>query len=193
MYHRSDGSNWRRHSLVYDESPNTLIGRYQVLGELGSGGMGTVYEAYDPGPDRREAVKLLDSQTSTTSRRRLKREARPWPNCLIQCRAGLRHRYARGPGISGARTLAQLFATQADRHLVTRAVTVVRALAPIDYCGNVEILQAAIPPPEDPTTRRRVEALQPRVTRNAYRFLDRVKRFSSWQQKSSISSYSMPG
>src|SRR6187401_230617 len=35
------------------------IGRYVVLGLVGRGGMGGVYEAYDPELDRKVAVKLL--------------------------------------------------------------------------------------------------------------------------------------
>ncbi len=35
------------------------IGRYTVLGEIGRGGMGTVYQAVDPSIDRRVAIKLL--------------------------------------------------------------------------------------------------------------------------------------
>ena len=36
-----------------------LVGRYSVLGKVGAGGMGTVYEAYDPDLDRKIALKLL--------------------------------------------------------------------------------------------------------------------------------------
>ncbi|MEX1364714.1 MAG: serine/threonine-protein kinase, partial [Nannocystaceae bacterium] len=56
------------------------IGRYTVLDELGSGGMGTVYSAYDPQLDRKVALKLLhagDSRSdhATRARARLQREA----------------------------------------------------------------------------------------------------------------------
>lgn len=38
-----------------------LVGRYVVVAELGRGGMGTVYAAYDPELDRKVALKLLHS------------------------------------------------------------------------------------------------------------------------------------
>jgi eukaryotic-like serine/threonine-protein kinase len=53
------------------------IGRYVVLYELGSGGMGVVYAAYDPELDRKIALKLLHADsTSTRGRQRLLREAK---------------------------------------------------------------------------------------------------------------------
>src|SRR5262245_23141917 len=35
------------------------IGPYQVIGQLGQGGMATVYKAYHPGLDRHVAIKMM--------------------------------------------------------------------------------------------------------------------------------------
>ena len=56
------------------------LGRYVVLEIIGAGGMGEVYSAYDPELDRRIALKVIrpsadDSETLTTARGRLLREA----------------------------------------------------------------------------------------------------------------------
>ena len=42
-------------------APGISVGRYVVLERVGTGGMGVVYAAYDPGLDRRVAIKLLRS------------------------------------------------------------------------------------------------------------------------------------
>jgi tetratricopeptide (TPR) repeat protein len=53
------------------------IGEYRLLDEIGRGGMGIVYRAYDPQLDRVVALKVLRAeQAGTTERLRLVREAR---------------------------------------------------------------------------------------------------------------------
>ncbi|MEM9461644.1 MAG: tetratricopeptide repeat protein [Myxococcota bacterium] len=54
--------------------PQTL-GRYVVLGPLGQGGMGTVFEAFDRTLDRRVAVKVLHQELDEEHTARLLREA----------------------------------------------------------------------------------------------------------------------
>jgi eukaryotic-like serine/threonine-protein kinase len=45
----------------------TLIGRYVVIDELGAGGMGVVYSAFDPELDRKVAIKLLQARAGGSS------------------------------------------------------------------------------------------------------------------------------
>ena len=51
------------------------FGRYTVMSELGRGGMGSVYEAFDRTLDRRVAVKVLHRDVGWTHAERLRREA----------------------------------------------------------------------------------------------------------------------
>jgi tetratricopeptide (TPR) repeat protein len=51
------------------------LGRYVLHGTLGAGGMGVVYEAYDPDLDRRVALKILRASDDPESRARFLREA----------------------------------------------------------------------------------------------------------------------
>ena len=60
-----------------DLEPGATVGRYVVLEQVGTGGMGVVYSAYDPELDRRIALKVLrPRRTSATARDRLLREAK---------------------------------------------------------------------------------------------------------------------
>jgi len=51
------------------------VGRYVIMDEIGAGGMGVVYRAYDPDLHRRVAIKLLRSGTGTFGSARMLREA----------------------------------------------------------------------------------------------------------------------
>ena len=59
-------------------SAGTQLGPYEVLRQLGQGGMGVVYGARDPRLDRHVAIKLLppDLTRDDTAKRRFLQEAK---------------------------------------------------------------------------------------------------------------------
>jgi tetratricopeptide (TPR) repeat protein/tRNA A-37 threonylcarbamoyl transferase component Bud32 len=66
-------------ALFGDTHGGMQLGRYLLLGELGAGGMGVVYAAYDPELDRKVAIKVLRAQPGSRNHddaQRLIREAR---------------------------------------------------------------------------------------------------------------------
>ena len=56
-------------------TPGTRLGQYELLEQLGTGGMGAVYKAHDPTLQRTVAIKVLAKQDEDASARLLQ-EAR---------------------------------------------------------------------------------------------------------------------
>ena len=88
-------------------APASRIGRFEILGELGEGGMGSVYLARDPKLDREVAIKLIRADRSDASFvKRFEREAK--------ILASLRH-----PGIA---TLFEIGEADGKTYLVLELV-----------------------------------------------------------------------
>jgi serine/threonine protein kinase len=58
--------------------PGQMLGPYQILEQIGEGGMATVYKAYQPSMDRNVAIKVLPSQLAESAEfaKRFQQEAR---------------------------------------------------------------------------------------------------------------------
>ena len=62
--------------------PGTIINGHKIIRELGRGGMGAVYEAFDPNLERRAAVKIiLPEQAGEVNKKRFIREAAAISRC----------------------------------------------------------------------------------------------------------------
>lgn len=58
--------------------PGQMLGAYRIIGQVGQGGMATVYKAYQPSMDRNVAIKVLPGQLAESGEfvRRFQQEAR---------------------------------------------------------------------------------------------------------------------
>jgi serine/threonine-protein kinase len=66
---------------------------------------------------------------------------------------------------SQLRALTELLASGPDKALVDQAVQAAQTLPGLEYCADAQALLAAVPPPEEPALRARVESLQEQVDR----------------------------
>jgi eukaryotic-like serine/threonine-protein kinase len=64
-------------TMAREPKPFSTIGRYELRGTIGRGGMGEVHRAFDPSLNREVALKILrETGSDPDSRRRFEREAR---------------------------------------------------------------------------------------------------------------------
>ncbi len=50
---------------IEEDMGRSIAGRYEITGVIGEGGMGVVYEAYDPQTDRKVAIKLVRAECAS--------------------------------------------------------------------------------------------------------------------------------
>ncbi|MET0404450.1 MAG: serine/threonine-protein kinase [Cystobacter sp.] len=63
------------------------------------------------------------------------------------------------------RALTELLGRGSDAELLPRAVEAAEGLPPLEYCADARVLTAAVPPPEDPRVRARVESFDAELDR----------------------------
>jgi tetratricopeptide (TPR) repeat protein len=119
-----------------------VVGRLIVTGEIGAGGMGVVYEAYDPALDRKVAVKLLRGAAGSDAR--LLREAQAMarvvhPNVVTVHEAGRFHDqvYIAMERVAGGTLREWLAAPRTWRETVAAFLQAGRGLAAAHDAGLV--------------------------------------------------------
>ncbi|HWW83828.1 MAG TPA: serine/threonine-protein kinase, partial [Vicinamibacterales bacterium] len=134
-----------------DMSEPSQIGRYEILGLIGHGGMGTLYRAWDPKLERQIAIKLLRGDNDEL-RERFAREARS--------AARLRHRhivmiYDVGDHLGQpfialeyieGQTLAELVASRAPLPVVRKLELIEELCDGLAYAHQIGIIHRDVKP-----------------------------------------------
>ena len=103
-------------------APGTRVGRYVLLGQVGTGNMGVVHAAHDPDLDRKVAVKLIRAREEASGGARLLREAQALarvshPNIVAVFDVGVRgHQVWIAMEFVAGTTLRELFGRDPQRH-----------------------------------------------------------------------------
>ena len=127
-------------------SSGTAFGRYQIVHRIGSGGMGTVYSAFDPTLDRTVALKVLhDKLEDAGAKQRLLREAQAMarlshPNVVTVHDAGMEdgRPYVAMEFVEGGNLQAWLDSEQRSwREIVSQFVAAGEGLAAAHAAGLV--------------------------------------------------------
>ena len=125
-------------------APGTVIGRYVIDHEIGSGGMGVVYAARDPELGRLVAVKVLRDGTHPSTEERIRREAQAMarlahPNVVAVHDTGtFEHRIFVAMEYVAGSTLARWTATpRSPREIIDAYLAAGRGLAAAHAVGLV--------------------------------------------------------
>ena len=128
-------------AIFDNDSAAATVGRFRVLGRLGAGGMGVVYEAYDPDLSRGVALKLVnvaakDRETALAEAKALARLSHP--NVVPIYDVGLeRDRVYLVMELVRGKTLRDWAARRTPREILEMYQQAGRALAAAHACGLV--------------------------------------------------------
>jgi len=131
-----------------------MVGKYQIIEQLGQGGMGTVYKAFDPGIGRTVALKLMSQQLAQDSEflSRFLREARAagilqHPNIVVIHELG---EWQGAPFIAmeflEGRSLGDILKNEKDMPLERRLDIVAQVCRGLDYAHARGIVHRDIKP-----------------------------------------------
>jgi serine/threonine-protein kinase len=143
----------RRLAETWDETVKGRV-RAAFLGTARSYAEGTLTRVFALLDGYAASWAAMEGEVCTASRHETQQ-----PNLLVLREACLDRRR------SGFQALTTLFADKPDTDVLDKAVEAAAGLAPVSYCADTEVLTARVRPPEDPTLRTQVTAVQPRVDR----------------------------